>query len=461
MIDNINVNALISKLIVVIVVIALFYLLNKYFNNSLENFDDATMTPDKITYTKLGETYIEPSKKSLDILYTNYSGEEVGKDVWVGKTLDQCTETCNKMEKCVGFSRDAILDSEPGNCYPRSEVAECHSNRKGDSAQMQNAIKFNSYFKSGAANIKNLCIGDMDITLNRKIYIKSYAMPTKYIGNMSGDNRAVLINKNDKDFKRFCGFRIETGKDGVGTVSFVHIDTNKNLYRDENGQLIVKDISAGKTIDKQRSSFNLFDGLSQSIMLHPMTFDGETTKKFVITEGNYLQVIDLDTVINKSDSAEPEKLRQRAMFYIVDTIVESAIVSGKANEEKTVEGFEVKLDKSDEYSTYYNLFKTPSYVNIDDYLNDNYNKGLKATLMNTDIDKKMNDIQLKKEMSKSIAKGEEEYNSMNDLNMEIEKQIYMLSNQINNRNDMIVNRMDKMKLTDMANDYFFLKFMTK
>ena len=49
---------------------------------------------------------------------------------------------------------------------------------------------------------------------------------------------------------------------------------------------------------------------------------------------------------------------------------------------------------------------------------------------------------------------------MNNLNMEIEKQIYMLSNQINNRNDKIINEMDKMKLTDMANDYFFLKFMT-
>lgn len=466
-----NISGILLKLLIVIIIIILFLIINKYLYNNLETFDTPTET-EQITYTKLNETYIEPNNKTLDILYTNYSGEEIGKDIWTGKTLDQCTETCNKMENCIGFSRDAILDTEPGNCYPRSEISNCHSNRKGNPSQIQNAIKFNSYFKSNMTNKKqlwkNMCIGDTDMTLNRTIFIKSYAMPTKYIGNMGGDNSVVLVDKNDNNFKQYCNFRIEIGKDGIGTVSFLHINTNKYLYRDSNGALIVKDISSGKTIDKQSVSFNIYDGISQSIMLHPMEYDGETTQKFVIANNinNYLNVDILDSGSSgNQNNTDPEQKRQLAMFYIVNTIMESKIISGKNTVpntiNNTIENFDVNLDNSKNIPVYYNLFNTPDYINIDNYLNDNYNKNIKNGLISASIDKKTNDIYIQKEMSQSITKNEDEYNGLNDLNNEIENQIYNLTHNMNNSNDIIVNKMDKLKLTDMANDYFFLKFMNK
>ena len=471
-----DLTGILSKLLVVIIIIIIFYIINKYlYNNSLgnslgislsENFENNdTVNKKEITYTKLKETYVEPNPKTLDILYANYSGEEVGKPVWEGKTLDQCTDTCNKIDKCIGFSRDAIMDSEPGKCIPHSQISTCHSNRKGNPTQMNNAIKFNTYFKANVENMKNLCVGDSEFTLNRLIFLKSYTMPNTYIGNLGGDSLVVLVDKSANNFKESCNFRIEVGKDGIGTVSFLHINTNKYLYRDETGKLIVKDISSGATIDKQRASFNIHDGISQSIMLHPMTFDGETTAKFVMIDGNYLKV---DRLIPND-----EKMRHSAMFYIVDTIVESKIISGNnginmsssnspstSSSTQLKEGFEVNLDNSKDIPVYYNLFNTPPYIKIDDYVNDYYNKNM-ISLDTLNFDKKFSDILIEREISKSITKNEDEYNALNELNGEIEKKIYDMNYKMNNKNDYIINRLDKMKLTDLANDYFFLKFMNK
>jgi hypothetical protein len=103
---------------------------------------------------------------------------------------------------------------------------------------MQNAIKYNSFVKAAnntnkSNSVLTKCIGDTALTLNRSVYIKSQLYPKKYIGTL-GDGLAVLVDINETDFQKKCNFRIEIGKDGIGTVSFLHIDSNKYLYRMQN-----------------------------------------------------------------------------------------------------------------------------------------------------------------------------------------------------------------------------------
>ena len=69
----------------------------------------------------------------------------------------------------------------------------------------------------------------------------------------------------------------------------------------------------------------------------------------------------------------------------------------------------------------------------------------------------MNDIVLNNQLSKSITKNQDEYNSIKQLNLEIEKEIANLNIGVNAKNDKIYNNLDKMRITNMANDYFTLK----
>ena len=100
-------TCIISKILIVILLLVLFWQLSKYYastssqeNASQENFEN-------INYLKLKETYIEPDETNLDMLYSSYTGDESG-DTWTNKTLDQCIDTCNQLDKCIGFSRDLV-----------------------------------------------------------------------------------------------------------------------------------------------------------------------------------------------------------------------------------------------------------------------------------------------------------------------------------------------------------------
>ena len=470
-----NLKTILVKSFCILLFIIIFYMITKNsFYNKYESFEDC-IELEKINYLKLNETYVEPQEKlSLDLLYANYSGEEVGNDVWENKTLVQCTDICNKLDNCNGFTRDSVLDTEPAKCYPYNKVNKCYSNRKGDYNQMQNAIKYNSYAKSNVPNILNLCIGDSDLTLNRTIFIKSYKYPNTFLGT-NGDSRLVLIDADSDNFKSSCNFRIEKGLDGVGTISLYHIDTGRYVMRDISNSIILKDIISnqsgqngktsqnGQTEIKQRSSFNLYDSTisSDTIMLKAMNMDGETTDKFITLDGNYLNVSKIDTNTSNDNST----------FYIIDSIINSNIITNKQNmpistnpesiqEDFTVNSNAVSLDKINESSLYNNLFAPKDAKNLQFYLKDNY-------LVNNNnpsymsIYSKTNDSIINKQLSDSINKYSNEYNSNYELNLEIEKEISNMYLDLNAKNDKIINELDKMRISDMANDYFFLKNLTK
>ena len=66
-----------------------------------------------------------------------------------------------------------------------------------------------------------------------------------------------------------------------------------------------------------------------------------------------------------------------------------------------------------------------------------------------------------KQLTDSIQKYSNEYNSNYELNLEIEKEISNKYLDLNAKNDKIINKLDKMRISDMANDYFFLQNLTK
>ena len=478
-------NILIKFVCILLFIVIFYKLTNLTYNSSssssyiYEPFDalENSLEQEKINYIKLRETYIEPKDASLELLYANYSGEEVNNDVWENKTLEQCTDICNNIPGCSGFSRDLVLDSEPAKCYPHNIVNNCHSNRKGNLTQMQNAIKYNSFIKSSVSNVLNNCIGDSDLTLNRTVFIKSYSMPNKYLGS-TGDSRVEMIEQSTGDIMSLCNFRIEQGKDGVGTVSFLHISTNKYLYRDMSNSIILKDITSGKTEDKQRASFNLYDSMknSESIMLRSMPIEGEVTDKFVIIDDSskYLNITSFD---NNSSSN-----KDNSYFYIIDSIVKSNIITSKNNIPQitndstnndnsskptiskptissltTQENFTVNLDSTTDNSLYNNLFVKQSELNLPDYLNSNYASSQNNNIGYVSISNKLNDIVLKKELSNSLTANEDEYNSIYVLNQEIEKEIGNLNLDLNAKNDNVIKQLDRMRITDMSNDYFFLQ----
>ena len=480
-------NILIIKSFYILLFIIIFYLLinmssYSYKNNNIDTFVDSIKN-EKINYLKLNETYIDEEKLSLDLLYTNYNGENVGNNIWENKTLEQCTDICNKLEGCEGFSRDLILDTEPGKCYPHNKINKCYSNRKGNMTQMQNALKYNSFVKSNVPNILNICIGDNDLTLNRTIFIKSYKFPNTFLG-INNDNRVSLVDVNSNNFNQSCNFRLEKGKDGVGTVSFFHINSGKYLYRDISNMLIIKNINNRQTENEQRVSFNLYDSVISydSVMFKAMQIEGETTEKFITLDGNYLKIADIN---NDDDKNE------KSTFYIIDSIIKSNIITKKnkipINTESTIpnttimqeskpmqesttipnttnmsqENFTVKLDTISDLPIYQNIFNPSQNVKLPLYLNDNYLVSSKNKPKYMSISSKTNDSIINKQLSDSVTKYEDEYKSNYDLNIEIEKEINNLNLDFNAKNDKIINNLDKMRITDMANDYFFLQNFIK
>ena len=126
----------------------------------------------------------------------------------------------------------------------------------------------------------------------------------------------------------------------------------------------------------------------------------------------------------------------------------------------TKENFTVNLDKTANLALYNNLFNASDPKTLDLYLNDNYL--MEANNNNyLSVYIKKNDSIINKQLSDSINKARDEYNENYELNLEIEKEISNLYLDLNAKNDKIINNLDKMRITDMANDYFFLKKLTK
>lgn len=460
-----DLKPIVGKVLVILIIVLVYYLIIKYSNYNNNELSETTLEPfeetiqnENINYLKLKETYIKPNDKTLDILYSNHVSNEEQETTWKNKTLDQCIDKCNKLDKCIGFSRNNVLDTEPAHCHPRINSSHCYSNRKGDYKQMSNAIKYNTYIKSDTPNIINNCIGDEDLTLNRIIFIKTYSKPNKCIG-YNNDDRVQIIDKDAIDFKLKCSFRIEAGKEGSGTISFLHIDTNKYLYRDINNELIFKELNINFTENKQRCSFNINDGLSDGIILKSLPIEGEVVAKYVTLNNNYLKII------SKNNKLE------LLTFYIIDSIDNTTIITNKknmnqSNNESTLsklnmnnninEAFTINLDNNESLPLYNNLFNENNNMKIDNYLEDNYlNTQNKNDLIK--ITKKVNETILNKTLKDSINKNQNEYNIIKELNKEIENNISNENININNKHNTITNNLNKMRIKDLANDYFFLK----
>jgi hypothetical protein len=468
-----------SKVLVILIIVVVYFTITKYSNIELfeeisEPFEN-TINNEKTNYLKLKETYIKPNTKTLDILYSNHVNNEENEEneenednenklsTWKNKTLDQCIDKCNNLDKCIGFSRDNVLDTEPADCHPRINSSQCYSNRKGDYKQMSNAIKYNTYIKSETPNSINNCIGDIDLTLNRVIFLKTYSMPNKYIG-YNNDARVQIIEKDTKNFKIKCSFRIEAGKEGSGTVSFLHIDTNKYLCRDKNNDLIFKELNKNSTENKQRCSFNINDGLTNGIILKSLPIEGEVVDKYITLNNNYLKII------SKNNKME------LLTFYIVDTINNTTIITNKnkinnskdnkiSNNKMNTninEAFTLNLDNNETLPLYNNLFNenNNNNINIDNYLEDNYlNKNIKNEILQST--KKLNNNLINKKLTTSKNKNKNEYNIIKELNKEIENEISNKNVNINKKNTDISNNLNKMRIKDLANDYFFLKSISK
>jgi len=513
---NFELKYIFVKILIVIIIILLYIIIVKYNdkgrfiyktnnkNNNIETFEEQ-IEKEKYNYIKLKETYIDSKDTSLELLYANYYGEEVNKDVWEDKTFEQCIDTCNKLDNCIGFTRDLVLDTEPAKCHPITSIQKCHSNRKGNPKQMSKSLKYNSYIKSHVPNVINHCIGDNDLTLNRIIYIKSYSKPNQYIGN-NGDSRVSMIDNNTSDFKLKCGFRIEQGKDGVGTISFLHLKSYKYLYRNNDNNLIFKDINnnSNKTEDKQRASFNIYDGLSNGIMFKALPIEGETTNKYIIMDNTYLKIDKLNTLNdnsnnnNNSTSNNSNKLKELSTFYIIDTIIESKIITDKnnivntpvntqsnksqhtINNNQTIvdvdldvdldlqENFTNKLvlDNTADIGVYNKLFNKDNNSivngtnNLSDHIQDTYLSKTNNDKFIT-ITKKYNEDSLKKILSTSVNKNQDHFNYINALNKEIEQEIANKNLDLHAKNDKIINNLDKLRITDLSKDYFFLQSLTQ
>ena len=125
------------------IILALVVIFINLYRKSQEGFQD-----EQQNYLKLNETYIEPEGTDLQLLYANYYGEESAppQETWKNKTLEQCVDLCNQLDSCKGFNRNAnVSDTSADICQPRTKIGICHSARKGNPIQMQNAIKYNSY----------------------------------------------------------------------------------------------------------------------------------------------------------------------------------------------------------------------------------------------------------------------------------------------------------------------------
>jgi hypothetical protein len=161
-----------------------------------------------------------------------------------------------------------------------------------------------------------------------------------------------------------------------------------------------------------------------------------------------------NTNINASNSANTNASAEsggKESFFAVDAIGNQIIT--QTTNPNIINAFD--LDISSNLPLYNNIYNPPSNVKIGDYLSDNYG----ATQFNnyTSINKKANDIVLQKQLSKTLTNSQNAYNALNQLNIEIEREIAGLNMNLDAKNDKVVNNIGRMQLADMSKEYYTLK----
>lgn len=459
----------IITLIIVVSLIVVVLTRKNIEKDELEAFTNK-IEEEKNEYFKYTETLLDNTDQNIDKLYENYSGEGKGLTEWKHLNLHQCIDRCNKIDNCIGFSRDLVNDDEKASCYPRNILSKCHSSRKGNFEQRQEAINYNTYLKRNIEEQRTRCIGDDKMTLNRLILLKPYAYPNKYLGLVN--NKVQLVTKKDNEMFAllFCKFKIEIGKEGSGTVSFRHVETGKYLYRDINDVLICKKIDMSSTNEKQRASFYLNDGLSNQIVLRCMILKGEKMTRYVSIDkrGKYLNIIS-SVELNKKDNKYLELLT----FDIVDFISNNTIISNKndikSNKQNNKQdqihnknhkdGFsDIEEDRLEMYQYLESGLKEEDYIEeIEENVNDMNQINIGKYKSLSDIDMAFDKIL---DGNKTIDYGKEVYQNTINFN----NNLYDGENGISNKNKDINNKisknllnLDKMRIQDMSRDYYYLK----
>lgn len=500
--EKYNISNIVIAILTPIILITIYYVLSNKSNNSnqklkeeIEEFRNQIQNQD-IEYLKFKETHLSLDDQNYDKLYDGYSGDGKGETSWKKMTLNQCIDRCNKMDNCIGFNRENIRDNEKGECQPIQLESKCYSSRKGDFDQRQEAMDMNLYYKKGSDlkrmnNLMNKCIGDMELTLDRNILIKSYAFPTKHIGVTN--NTVKLIGDETSKFLKLtaCKFKVEAGLEGSGTLSFKHLHYDKYLYRDSNNNLVTHKIDRNSTDDKLRSSFHLYDGVSNQVMLICSKLRGEKNSNKAITctpNGKLLKIVELDEIKNM----------ELATFDIVDLINNITVISKRSEMDSKYESTSSttntntkknepittkKTDKftNDIYSVKSDIegfTNTESFNNIDRMeLYQYIDSGLKEEDFIKEYNENTNNNQIDVGKFKTLSSIDAAFDKILDLDatndggenmfmqtIRFNKHLYDADNGLRdklqdnkNRIQNCIDNLNKMMIQDMARDYNFLK----
>ena len=466
-------NKTLKMIIKIVFFVLLVYLIYKLTddNQSIESFINKKNQEHK-EYIRYSETLLDNKDQSLKDLYKNYSGSGNKKTEWKDMNLHQCLDRCNQMEGCVGFSRENVNDNEKASCYPKSILSQCHSSRKGNFEQRQKSLNYNTFIKVGAKNQLTKCIGDESVTMDRNIFIKSYAHPNKYVGIKN--NKVEMITKGPKQVGMFlyCKFKVEVGKEGNGTVSFKHIETGKYLCRNNEDLIDCQKINNSTDL-KQRCSFFLHDGLSNQVVLKCHPVQGEKLSRYVALDrnGKYLRAIDKSELNKRTD-----KFMELMTFDLIDFMTQNTVVTSKQHfrdlaKDKKRENFndayehiDINNNKSIIEKDNMDLYK---YLEsgIHNFSNrDEDNQPMKQidiahyqTL--SDIDAHFNKT-LDEKRYETDTHGKNTYMKLKDINNNLYEDKLGIDKKLNNLNKRIETsylELDKMKLRDMSRDYNYLK----
>lgn len=455
-------------LILTIVVCFLIYdrTENIFLRNEIEEFTNK-LRNENIEYLKFRETHLSTNNQDYNKLYDGYSGDGKGQAVWSNMTLNQCVDRCNKMDNCIGFNRENINDTEKGDCEPLNLEGKCHSSRKGNFDQRQNAIQKNLFYKKRSDDkvndLINRCIGDIDMTLDRNILIKSYAFPQRHIGCKKNDVK-LFGNELSKFLKlTACKFKVSSGLEGTGTVSFKHLHSDKYLFRDSNDNIVCSKVDMNSTDEKIRSSFYLFDGLSNQITIVCAKLRGEkNTDKVIVSSsnGNNLRVVKMDEIKN----------RELATFDIVDMLTNITVIGKRKNISKTQmenvveEGF--TNQGNDEFN---DIDRMELYQYIDSGLTQSdfkkeYNENTNNNQINVGKFKTLSSIDSAFDKILDMPTQDDYGESMFLQTVKFNNHLYNADNGLRDRLkggkrriEKCIDELEKLMIQDVARDYNFLK----
>lgn len=474
---NINMNTIISLFvrvgIFVLIACVLFHLTQPKTEDYLENYMNAIDKEQK-EYIKYTETQLSTKDQSLKDLYQGYSGEGKNEKEWSDLNLHQCVDRCNKVDGCIGFSRENVNDNEKASCYPKSILSQCHSSRKGKFNQRQKSLDYNTYIKVGVKNQLTKCVGDEAVTMGRQLFIKSYAFPNTFIGLKNNKVEMVTKGPNQVGLFIYCKFKIEVGKEGSGTVSFKHVESGKYLCRTDKDLIGCVKLNSSTNM-KQRCSFQLHDGLSNQIILKCLPVQGEKLSRYVCLDRNakYLKAV-THMELNKSNNKFMEKLTFDLVDYLTDnTIVASKEQFGdigkrKKRQNNNKESFNDTGDIDENRLEMYQYLQ--SGISKSDFEREQSENAEQQQISIgdyrslSDIDNHFSRTLDEKRLEKDGDNGESTFKKLRAINDNLYKESQGINKQrkkLNNRIQKCTTNVDNMKLRDMSRDYNYLKSLLK